>query len=86
VGSYLHDYGSGTYRIGHYRLDGAFQQNPFTLEDANSPQVFVAWLAGARFDIAYVEAKKQFGELLGWGPKAVETVTEVHVASGKSEL
>jgi farnesyl-diphosphate farnesyltransferase len=56
------------------------------LEDANSPQVFVAWLAGARFDIAYVEAKKQFGELLGWGPKAVETVTEVHVASGKSEL
>ena len=56
------------------------------LEDANLPQIFVAWLAGARFDIAYVEAKKSFGELMGSGPKAVETVTEVHVTSGKSEL
>jgi farnesyl-diphosphate farnesyltransferase len=50
-------------------------------------QIFIAWLAGARFDIAYSEAKQQLGELLGWvAPKAVEAVTEVHVTSGKSEL
>ncbi|KAJ8113292.1 hypothetical protein OPT61_g4553 [Boeremia exigua] len=49
-----------------------------------SSMIFVAWLAGARFDIAFVEAKQQLGELFGWAqPKAVEAVK---VVTEKSEL
>ncbi|KAH6620079.1 farnesyl-diphosphate farnesyl transferas-like protein [Boeremia exigua] len=49
-----------------------------------SSMIFVAWLAGARFDIAYVEIKQQLGQLLGWAePKAVEAVK---VVTEKSEL
>lgn len=49
-----------------------------------SSMIFVAWLAGARFDIAYYELKAQLGELLGWAePKAVEAVK---VVTEKSEL
>jgi farnesyl-diphosphate farnesyltransferase len=44
----------------------------------------VAYLAGARFDIAYYEMKQQLGELFGWAePKAVEAV---RVVTEKSEL
>ena len=42
-------------------------------------------MAGARFDIAYYEIKKQFGELLGTGSTPAQ-VTEVHVKAGHSEL
>ncbi|KAF1366018.1 farnesyl-diphosphate farnesyl transferas-like protein [Lizonia empirigonia] len=46
--------------------------------------VFVAYLAGARFDIAYYEMKQQLGELMGWAePKVVEAVK---VVTEKSEL
>ncbi|KAJ4374001.1 bifunctional farnesyl-diphosphate farnesyltransferase/squalene synthase [Neocucurbitaria cava] len=47
--------------------------------------LFVAWLAGARFDIAYYQFKEQMGELLGYNTKPAQ-VTEVHVASDHSEL
>lgn len=51
---------------------------------ANPCQIFVAYLAGARFDIAYYEIKNQVRELLGWAePKVVETVK---VVTEKSEL
>ncbi|KAH8710187.1 farnesyl-diphosphate farnesyl transferase-like protein [Phaeosphaeriaceae sp. PMI808] len=40
--------------------------------------LFVAWMAGARFDIAWYQFKQQLGELLGWASsnatKAVEEV------------
>jgi farnesyl-diphosphate farnesyltransferase len=50
----------------------------------NTPQIFVAYLAGARFDIAYYEIKNQVRELLGWAePKVIETVK---VVTEKSEL
>ncbi|CAO2657526.1 Nn.00g036520.m01.CDS01 [Neocucurbitaria sp. VM-36] len=47
--------------------------------------LFVAWLAGARFDIAYYQFKEQLGDLLGTNTQPAQ-VTEVHVASGHSEL
>lgn len=49
-------------------------------------QLFVAWMAGARFDIAYYEFKQQFGELVGFAKGVPAQVTEVHVNSGHSEL
>ncbi|KAF3000752.1 terpene cyclase [Curvularia kusanoi] len=49
-----------------------------------SSMIGVAWLAGARFDIAYVELKQQVGALLGSAePTAVEAVK---VITEKSEL
>ncbi|KAF3046725.1 terpene cyclase [Didymella keratinophila] len=49
-----------------------------------SSMIFVAYLAGARFDIAYYEIKNQVRELLGWAePKVIETVK---VVTEKSEL
>lgn len=51
---------------------------------SNTLQIFVAYLAGARFDIAYYEIKGQVRELLGWAePKVIETVK---VVTEKSEL
>ncbi|KAF1942187.1 farnesyl-diphosphate farnesyl transferas-like protein [Clathrospora elynae] len=47
--------------------------------------LFVAWLAGARFDIAYYQFKEELGKLLGYNTGPAQ-VTEVHVASDKSEL
>ncbi|KAF1841876.1 farnesyl-diphosphate farnesyl transferas-like protein [Cucurbitaria berberidis CBS 394.84] len=47
--------------------------------------LFIAWIAGARFDIAYYQLKEQLGDLLGTNSKPAQ-VTEVHVASGHSEL
>lgn len=34
---------------------------------ANRLQLVIAWLAGARFDIAYYQAKEQLGQLFGSG-------------------
>ncbi|KAH5477858.1 squalene synthase [Parastagonospora nodorum] len=52
--------------------------------------LFVAYLAGARFDIAYYQAKEQFGQLLGWGAsnatKIAEVTKVVEAAPGHSEL
>ncbi|KAH7078413.1 farnesyl-diphosphate farnesyl transferas-like protein [Paraphoma chrysanthemicola] len=52
--------------------------------------LFVAWMAGARFDIAYYEFKTQFGQLLGWSTSNVTKVAEVtkivEAAPGHSEL
>jgi farnesyl-diphosphate farnesyltransferase len=57
---------------------------------ANYLQLFVAYLAGARFDIAYYQAKEQFGQLLGWGAsnatKIAEVTKVVEAAPGHSEL
>jgi hypothetical protein len=55
---------------------------------ANDLQLFVAWLAGARFDIAYTQFKLEFGKLMGvMGlDKTPEVVTEVHETLNKSEL
>ncbi|KAL5117674.1 bifunctional farnesyl-diphosphate farnesyltransferase/squalene synthase [Pleosporales sp. CAS-2024a] len=39
--------------------------------------LFVAWLAGARFDIAYYQLKEQMGILLGWGAADATKVAEV---------
>lgn len=51
---------------------------------SNTLKIFVAYLAGARFDIAYYEIKGQVRELLGWAePKVIETVK---VVTEKSEL
>lgn len=51
---------------------------------SDTAQIFVAYLAGARFDIAYYEIKDQVRELLGWAePKVIETVK---VVTEKSEL
>jgi farnesyl-diphosphate farnesyltransferase len=55
-------------------------------------QLFIAWLAGARFDIAYAEFKEQMGQLLGFFDEPeyepVSTIVETVVkdASGHSEL
>ncbi|OAL05989.1 farnesyl-diphosphate farnesyl transferas-like protein [Phaeosphaeriaceae sp. SRC1lsM3a] len=52
--------------------------------------LFVAWMAGARFDIAYYQAKEQIGELLGYGAANVTKVAEVtkvvEAAPAHSEL
>ena len=48
-----------------------------------SRQLFVAWMAGARFDIAYYQAKESLGEFFGSTPKAI---TEVKVEVDHSEL
>ncbi|KAH7402480.1 farnesyl-diphosphate farnesyl transferase-like protein [Pyrenochaeta sp. MPI-SDFR-AT-0127] len=47
--------------------------------------LFVAWMAGARFDIAWYQFKEQLGQLLGTNTKPAQ-VTEVHVAAGHGEL
>lgn len=47
--------------------------------------LFVAYLAGARFDIAYHQFKAQMGQLLGFGGEPAQ-VTQVHVKSDHSEL
>jgi farnesyl-diphosphate farnesyltransferase len=52
---------------------------------ANTWQIFTAWMAGARFDIAYTQAKLEFGKFFGNG-NAVAQVTEVHETLDKSEL
>jgi farnesyl-diphosphate farnesyltransferase len=53
-------------------------------------QLFVAWLAGARFDIAYYQMKEQLGGLLGWSSsnmtKIAEVTKVVEAAPGHSEL
>lgn len=38
--------------------------------------LFVAWMAGARFDIAYYQLKEQLGELMGWGARNVTAITQ----------
>lgn len=48
--------------------------------------MFVAWLAGARFDIAYAQFKVEFGRLIGFMTGAPEQVIEVHETLSKSEL
>jgi farnesyl-diphosphate farnesyltransferase len=55
------------------------------LRRANLFQLFVAYLAGARFDMAYAQFKIEFSKLLGYG-SAPAQVTEVHETLGKSEL
>ena len=53
-------------------------------------QLFVAWMAGARFDIAYYQAKEQLGQLLGYGAanasKVAEVTKVVEAVPGHSEL
>jgi farnesyl-diphosphate farnesyltransferase len=55
---------------------------------ADDLQLFIAWLFGARFDIAYTQFKLEFGKLMGvMGlDKTPEVVTEVHETLNKSEL
>ncbi|KAF1832728.1 farnesyl-diphosphate farnesyl transferas-like protein [Decorospora gaudefroyi] len=48
--------------------------------------LFAAWLAGARFDIAYEQSKRELGNLFGFGRTPPAQVTEVHETLGKSEL
>ncbi|KNG47342.1 squalene synthetase [Stemphylium lycopersici] len=48
--------------------------------------IFVAWLAGARFDIAWSQAKLDIGKLLNAGKKVPAEVTEVYETMEKSEL
>jgi farnesyl-diphosphate farnesyltransferase len=52
---------------------------------ANTLQIFTAYMAGARFDIAYTQAKQDIGKLLGRS-NATAQVTEVHETLAKSEL
>jgi farnesyl-diphosphate farnesyltransferase len=40
-------------------------------------QLFVAWLAGARFDIAYYQMKEQLGGLMGWTSSNMTKIAEV---------
>jgi farnesyl-diphosphate farnesyltransferase len=40
-------------------------------------QLLVAWLAGARFDIAYYQMKEQLGDLLGWNSSNMTKIAEV---------
>jgi farnesyl-diphosphate farnesyltransferase len=40
-------------------------------------QLFVAWLAGARFDIAYYKMKEQLGGLMGWTSSNMTKIAEV---------
>ncbi|OAL56896.1 farnesyl-diphosphate farnesyl transferas-like protein [Pyrenochaeta sp. DS3sAY3a] len=47
--------------------------------------LFIAWLAGARFDIAWVQFKEQLGQLLGTNSQPAQ-VTEAHVKVDHSEL
>lgn len=49
-------------------------------------QLFVAWVAGARFDIAYYELKQQISELFGSTSSIPAQVTEVLVKTDHSEL
>ena len=55
------------------------------LDYANSLQMFIAWLAGARFDIIGAQFKEQMGDLLGMNSEPAQ-VTKVHVTSDHSEL
>lgn len=55
------------------------------MASANLKQLFIAWLAGARFDIAYVQFKEQLGQLLGTNTQPAQ-VTEAHVKVDHSEL
>jgi hypothetical protein len=59
------------------------------LEPADTFQLFCAWLAGARFDIAYTQFKSEFGKLmgvLGFDNNIPAQITEVHETLNKSEL
>ncbi|KAF2132295.1 squalene synthetase [Dothidotthia symphoricarpi CBS 119687] len=49
----------------------------------SSLMIFVAWMAGARFDIAYYQGKESLRQLFGSVPKEI---TEVKVAVDHSEL
>ncbi|KAF2877155.1 isoprenoid synthase domain-containing protein [Massariosphaeria phaeospora] len=50
-----------------------------------SSMIFIAWLAGARFDIAFAQLKEQLGDLFSWSSNS--TIAEVAKdASGHSEL
>ncbi|KAF2022241.1 farnesyl-diphosphate farnesyltransferase [Aaosphaeria arxii CBS 175.79] len=54
-----------------------------TLVVITSSMLFVAWLAGARFDLAFGQAKQQLGELFGSGSDAKNTIAP---SSDHSEL
>ena len=51
--------------------------NVFAEASSNMIQIFVAYLAGARFDIAYYQFKEQIGELLGWSASNATAAVEV---------
>jgi len=55
---------------------------------ANSFQLGIAWLAGARFDIAFTQFKSEFGKLMSLAglDNGTAQVTEVHETLIKSEL
>jgi farnesyl-diphosphate farnesyltransferase len=57
---------------------------------ANAHQLFVAWLAGARFDIAYTQFKHEIGNLVGFmtgnGTVPAQVTEVVHETIEKSEL
>jgi farnesyl-diphosphate farnesyltransferase len=56
----------------------------------NAHQLFVAWLAGARFDIAYTQFKHEIGNLVGFmtgnGTVPAQVTEVVHETIEKSEL
>jgi hypothetical protein len=90
VGHDLHDFCSGADRRRYHIFHGMFQRLTSLCWVLTMGQLFVAWMAGARFDIAYYQFKEQLGGLLGWGTsnatKIAEVTKVVEAAPGHSEL
>lgn len=59
-----------------------------TANSTNLFQLGIAWLAGARFDIAFSQFKSEFGKLMSLAglDNGTAQVTEVHETLIKSEL
>jgi hypothetical protein len=95
VGLDLYDHGGHGYCGHHHGLHGMYIGMPHAVT-ANTCQLFVAWMAGARFDIAYYQAKSELSQLFGWSTtnftqiaeasKVAEVTKVVEAAAGHSEL
>lgn len=81
MGHDLHDHSSDADCWRYYILHGKFDSTIACQLVLTFCQLFVAWMAGARFDIAYYQFKQQMGELLGYGSsnatKAVEVTSKI---------
>jgi hypothetical protein len=90
MGHDLHDLCGGVDCRRDYILHGTFQKLMSPCRMLTMGQLFVAWMAGARFDIAYYQFKEQMGGLLGWttsnATKIAEVTKVVEAAPGHSEL
>lgn len=56
-----------------------------SLGSADLLKLFIAWMAGARFDIAWTQLKQQLGQLLGYSTGPVE-IADIHVPVAHKEL